>query len=112
MPESENEFLLFDACGRGFCASHGDLDSVRNSPRLLTTLFQKKFGRNIDHILLADKHHRERFEELGVGATIVGSLCGTDDYANDKRLYSTPEQLMLIVNSEDGVDATYHLKCG
>ena len=112
MPESENEFLLFDVCGCGFCASHGDLDSVRNSPRLLTTLFQKKFGRNIDHILLADKHHRERFEELGVGATIVGSLCGTDDYANDKRLYSTPEQLMLIVNPEDGVDATYHLKCG
>lgn len=112
MPESENEFIYFDACGLGFCATHGDLDSVRNSPRLLTTLFQKKYGKNVDCILLADKHHRESFEELGVFAAIVGSLCGTDDYANGKRLYSTPEQLLMIVNPADGIDATYHLKCG
>lgn len=111
MPESDNEFLFIDACGHDICASHGDLDTVKCSPRLLTTIFQKKYGKNIEYILLGDKHHRESFNELGVTATICGSLCGTDDYANDKRLYSQPEQLMLIVNPAYGVDAEYRLKC-
>ena len=44
MPESENEFLFIDACGHDICASHGDLDTVKTSPRLLTTVFQKKYG--------------------------------------------------------------------
>ena len=111
MPEPENEFLFIDACGHDICASHGDLDTARCSPRLLTTVFQKKYGKDIEYILLGDKHHRESFNELGVTATVCGSLCGTDDYANDKRLYSHPEQLLLIVDPESGVDAEYRLKC-
>ena len=111
MPESENEFMFIDACGHDICASHGDLDGVKTSPRLLTTVFQKKYGKDIEYILLGDKHHRESFNELGVTATICGSLCGADDYANDKRLYSHPEQLLLIVNPKYGVDAEYRLKC-
>ena len=107
----ENEFLLFDVCGHGFCASHGDLDHVRTSPRVFPTLFQKRYGAQIEYILLGDKHHEEEFGELGVTAKLCGSLCGTDDYANDKRLYSTPSQLLLIVNREDGVDAEYKLRC-
>lgn len=111
VPESPNEFILFSVCGHDFCASHGDIDSVKTSPRLLSTLFQKKFGKDIEYILLADKHHRESFDELGICAMISGSLCGTDDYANDRRLYSTPSQLLLIVNAENGVDAEYRIKC-
>lgn len=111
MPESENEFLFINACGHDICAAHGDLDSVRCAPRLLTTVFQKKYGKDIEYIVLGDKHHRESFNELGVTATICGSLCGTDDYANDKRLYSHPEQLLLIIDPICGVDAEYRLKC-
>ena len=111
MPESENEFLFINACGHDICASHGDLDTVKCSPRLLTTIFQKKYGKDIEYILLGDKHHRESFNELGVTATVCGSLCGTDDYANDKRLYSHPEQLLLIVDPVYGVDAEYRLRC-
>lgn len=111
MPESENEFLFVNACGHDICAAHGDLDTVKCSPRLLATIFQKKYGKDIEYILLGDKHHRESFNELGITATICGSLCGTDDYANDKRLYSHPEQLLLIVNPEYGVDAEYRLRC-
>lgn len=111
MPEFENEFLFVNACGHDICASHGDLDSVRCAPRLLPALFQKKYRKNIEYIVLGDKHHRESFNELGVTATICGSLCGTDDYANDKRLYSHPEQLLLIVDPLYGVDAEYRLRC-
>ena len=109
--DSVSEFLFINACGHEFCASHGDNDSVRNSPRLLTTLFQKQYGKDIEYILLGDKHHRESFDELGVCAMLCGSLCGTDDYANSKRLYSTPSQLLLIVNPKCGVDAEYRLSC-
>lgn len=110
-PEPNTEFLFIEAAGHEICASHGDLDSVKSSPRLLTTLFSKKYNRNIEYILLGDKHHRESFEELGVTSMICGSLCGTDDYANEKRLYSTPSQMLLIVNPDCGIDAEYRIEC-
>lgn len=109
--ESENEFIWFSVCGHWFCASHGDLDTVQSSPKILSTLFHKQYGIDLEYILLGDKHHRESFNELGITAMMCGSICGSDDYANDKRLYSTPSQLLLIVNSEDGVDAEYRLNC-
>ncbi len=109
--ESENEFVFVDAKGHCICATHGDLDSVSSSPRLLGTLFSKKYGVDIDYILLGDKHHHESFEEMGITAILCGSLCGTDEYANNKRLFSRPEQLLLIVNKENGVDAEYRLSC-
>lgn len=109
--ESDDEFLYIDVHDHGICASHGDLDSVKTAPRLFPALMRKKCGKEIECVVLADKHHREGIEELGVTSILCGSLCGTDDYANDKRLYSTPEQLLLIVNHDTGVDAEYHIKC-
>lgn len=110
-PESDTEFLLLNVCGYDICAAHGDLDSVKASPRMLSTLFHKKYGKDIEYILLGDKHHREDFEELGVTSMLCGALCGSDDYANDKRLFSTPSQMLLIFNPEDGLDAEYRIKC-
>lgn len=110
-PDTQTEFLFVNAAGHDICASHGDIDSVKSSPRMLTTLFGKQYGKNIEYILLGDKHHRESFEELGVTSMICGALCGADDYANDKRLYSTPSQLLLIFNPVEGLDAEYRLKC-
>lgn len=109
--DTGNEFLFINAAGHELCACHGDLDSVKSSPRLLTTLFYKRFGKDIEYILLGDKHHRESFEELGVTAVICGALCGSDDYANGKRLYSTPSQMLLIVSPRYGVDAEYRITC-
>lgn len=109
--DSGTEFLLLDVCGHHLCASHGDNDTVKTSSRLLPMLLNQKFGTNIEYVLLGDKHHRESFEELGVTSVLCGALCGTDDYANGKRLYSTPSQLLLIMNEADGVDAEYQIKC-
>lgn len=111
MPDPENEFIMLDVCGHGFCASHGDLDSVRVSPRVLSTLFHKKLGVDIEYILLGDKHHRESHSEMGITAMLCGSLCGTDDYANERRLFDDPSQMLLIVNADCGVDAEYRIKC-
>jgi len=104
------EFLYFDVCGYKVCATHGDLDSVRDAGRKLNTLFMKKYGSGIDYVLLADKHHIEEFEELGIDSMIAPSLCGVDEYANNKRLYSAPGQLMLVFNEREGKDATYQIR--
>lgn len=105
-----NEFILIDMCGHMVCATHGDIDNVFSSPKILYTLFSKKYGIDLDYIILGDKHHSESFEELGITSMICGALCGSDNYANDKRLFSTPSQLMLIFNN-DGLDAEYRLVC-
>lgn len=105
------EIIYMDVAGHGICAAHGDLDNVKTAPVMLHTLFNKRFGQDVEYVLLGDKHHRESFEELGVEAMLVGSMCGTDDYANGKRLFSTPSQLLLIVNAENGIDGEYRIKC-
>lgn len=110
-PDAGSEFLFVSPCGIDMCAAHGDLDSVRSSTQVLPTLFHKIYGKDIQFILLGDKHHRESMEELGITSVLVGSLCGSDEYANNKRLYSNPSQLLLIVNPGVGVDAEYRLKC-
>lgn len=110
-PEAEYyEFLYFNVCGYKICATHGDLDSVKSAGRTLNTLFVKKYGSEIDYVILADKHHKEEFEELGIESMIVRSLCGTDEYANGKRLYSTPGQLMMVFKPGIGADAYYQIK--
>lgn len=104
------EFLYFDVCGYKICAAHGDLDNVKNAGKTLNTLFMKRYGSGIDYAILGDKHHQEEFEELGIESMIVKSLCGTDDYANGRRLYSTPGQLLMIFTGECGRDASYQIK--
>lgn len=106
-----DEFIVTQVAGHDFCATHGDLDSVERSTKLLPQLLNKRYGVNIEYILLGDRHHRESIEELGVTTMLCGALCGTDDYANEKRLYATPSQLLLIVNKDVGVDAEYRIKC-
>lgn len=111
LEESENEFLFLNVCGYGFCGAHGDNDSIRTSTKILPTLFQKTYGVDVDYIILGDKHHREVYDDIGVEAMICGSLCGPDDHANNKRLYSKPGQSLFIVNEENGIDAEYYIKC-
>lgn len=104
------EFIFLNVCGYNIVATHGDLDYVKNSGRLLNTMFNKAYGDSIDYVLLADKHHIESFDELGIESIIVGSLCGTDEYANNKRLYSEPSQTLMMFNKEDGKYCQYNIK--
>lgn len=108
--DSDTEFLHFYVHGYAFCATHGDLDKPQKAGALFPALFQQRYGERVDYILLGHTHHRQESEELGVETMVCGSLCGSDDFANEHRLYSRPEQLLLIVDPDCGVDATYHLK--
>ena len=104
------EFIYFNVCGYDVVCTHGDLDRFRDIGVTINSLFSKKYGKTIDYTFSGDKHHLEAFEQFGIESTLVGSLCGTDEYANNKRLYSNPMQTLCIFTQEDGKLCTYNIK--
>lgn len=108
--ESEyKEFTRINVCGYKICCVHGNLDNFKNIGSTVNTIFSRKFGETIDYTISGDKHHLEEFEQFDIESILIRSLCGTDDYANGKRLYSKPGQTLMIFNLEDGREATYHI---
>lgn len=104
------EFIYFDVCGYNVVCTHGDLDKFNDLGVVVNSLFTKKYGKAIDYTFSGDKHHLEAFEQFGIESTLVGSLCGTDEYANNKRLYSNPMQTLCIFTPEDGKLCSYNIK--
>lgn len=104
------EFIYMQICGYNIVCTHGDLDQIKNFGLTVNTLFTKKYGKTIDYTFNGDKHHLEAFEQFGIESALVGSLCGTDEYANNKRLYSNPMQTLCIFNPEDGKLCSYNIK--
>ena len=108
--ESEyKEFTRINVCGYKICCVHGNLDNFKNIGSTVNTIFSRKFGETIDYTISGDKHHLEEFEQFDIESVLIRSLCGTDDYANEKRLYSKPGQTLMIFNLEDGRESTYHI---
>ena len=105
-----HEFICFDVCGYNVVCTHGDLDRFKDIGVTINSLFSKKYGKTIDYTFSGDKHHLEAFEQFGIESALVGSLCGTDEYANNKRLYSNPMQTLCIFTPDDGKLCTYNIK--
>lgn len=105
------EFIYLEVCGYNIVCTHGDLDSnLKNIGVTVNTLFSKKFGKTIDYTFNGDKHHLEAFEQFDIESILVGSLCGSDEYANNRRLYSNPMQTLCIFTPDDGKQCTYNIK--
>ena len=104
------EFLYLNVCGYNIVGAHGDLERFKQFGLTVNTLFTKKYGKTIDYTVSADKHHIEEFETMGIESVLVRSLCGTDEYANNHRLYSSPGQTLMIFTPEDGRECTYNIK--
>lgn len=104
------EFIYLNVCGYNIVGAHGDLEKFKQFGLTVNTLFTKKYGKTIDYTVSADKHHIEEFETIGIESTLVRSLCGTDEYANNHRLYSAPGQTLMIFTPEDGRECTYNIK--
>ena len=104
------EFIYFNVCGYNVVCTHGDLDQFKQLGLTINSLFSKKYGKTIDYTFSGDKHHLESFEQFGIESTLVGSLCGTDEFANNKRLYSKPMQTLCIFTPDDGKLCSYNIK--
>lgn len=103
------EFTKLNVLGYNICCIHGDLDSFKNLGVTVNTIFSRKFGETIDYTVSGDKHHLEEFEQFDIESILIRSLCGTDDYANNKRLYSKAGQTLMIFNDVYGRESTYHI---
>jgi hypothetical protein len=104
------EFIYMNVCGHNVVCTHGDLDRFKDLGIIVNSIFSKKYGKTIDYTFSADKHHLESFEQFGIESTLVGSLCGSDEYANNKRLYSNPMQTLCIFTPDDGKLCSYNIK--
>lgn len=104
------EFIYLNVCGYDIVGAHGDLEKFKQFGLTVNTLFTKKYGKTIDYTVSADKHHIEEFETMGIESVLVRSLCGTDEYANNHRLYSAPGQTLMIFTPDDGRECTYNIK--
>lgn len=108
--ESEyKEFTKLNIFGYNICCVHGDLDNFKDIGVTVNTLFSRLFGETIDYTISGDKHHLEEFERFGIESILVRSLCGADDYANEKRLYARPGQTLIVFNDVYGRECTYHI---
>lgn len=103
------EFTKLNVLGYNICCIHGDLENFKNIGVTVNTIFSKKFGETIDYTVSGDKHHLEEFEQFDIESILIRSLCGTDDFANNKRLYSKPGQTLMIFNNVYGRESTYHI---
>lgn len=104
------EFIYLDVLGHDIVATHGDLDNVKKSGMTINSVFNRMYNCAIEYLIVADKHHLESVEDTGVESILVGSLCGTDEYANNRRLYSTPSQTLMMFNETDGKYCQYNIK--
>lgn len=108
--ESEyKEFTRIDILGYHVCCVHGNWDKFRNLGTTVNTIFSRKFNETIDYTISGDKHHLEEFEQFDIESILIRSLCGTDDYANEHRLYSKAGQTLIVFNNQYGREATYHI---
>lgn len=103
------EFVYLNVLGHDIVAVHGDLERFDKLGTDMHTLFAKQYGIDVEYVFSGDKHHSESNDQFGIDNVMVSSLCGTDEYANNKRLYSKPGQTLCIFNKEDGKVCTYNI---
>lgn len=103
------EFIYCQICGHDIIGTHGDLDNFKKLGTDMHMLFSKQFGFDVEYVFSGDRHHSESNDSYGIENVLVSSLCGTDEYANNKRLYAKAGQTLCIFNKEDGKVCTYNI---
>lgn len=105
-----NAFEIIRVCvsGHEIGAVHGDLDTGKDSALVMSQLYNKNFGAQMEYFITGHIHNSFVHEQMGIEQIGVGCLCGTDEYAKNKRLFSKPSQTFLVFN-EDGLDSIHEI---
>jgi predicted phosphodiesterase len=103
-----HELLGFDVNGHAVCAVHGDLDGGKDSALPLALLYRRNFGKAPELLITGHFHHHMNIDQAGIECVQSGSLCGTDEYAKNKRLFARPSQTLLIFNNR-GIDSVHNI---
>lgn len=103
--EFGNDIATFNFNGYAIIATHGDKDKPNNAIQNLTLLTGIKY----DLCLLAHRHHFSADEHCGTVLVANGSVCGTDQFAQDLRLHSLPSQNFIIMSEDNPVECIYKI---
>jgi hypothetical protein len=85
--------------------SHGHLDTVNQ-------VFQNWVGGVGEHVdlMLLGHYHNEKLKSFQrTRVYINGSIVGPDQYANSKRLYSNPTQILLVFDNDNIINYSINL---
>lgn len=98
-----DDIITFESCGHPVCAVHGDKDKPNKVIDNLTMMTEEHF----DLICTAHLHHWNADEKNFTRRIGNGSLMGTDDFAQNLRLTSSPSQTLIIASPETVTKAIY-----
>ena len=108
LEDNAYEIIRIRPCGHETGAVHGDLDTGKDSILILSQLYQKNFGEPMEYLLTGHMHNSFIHEQLGIEQIGVGCLCGSDEYAKNKRLFGKPSQTFLVFTPE-GLDSVHEI---
>lgn len=97
-------FITKNILGWNILCTHGDLEKFNTYGLTMQAVFAKKYGFDIDYAIMGDKHHVESKDIAGIEQIICPAMCGVDDYADTRRLYSTAGQLVLLITPDGGAE--------
>ena len=107
-PCSHNELVSIEPCGVPCVLVHGDLDNDANAPTTAAMMYQRAYGKQLRYLFTGHLHHIHAKEQFDVEQIGCGSLCGVEDYAKGKRLFSKPSQCFCVF-TPDGLDSIHHI---
>lgn len=108
VPCTHNELVSVKPCGVPCAIVHGDLDNDVNAPLNASMMYMRAYGEQLRYLFTGHMHHIHSKEQFDVEQIGVGSLCGVEDYAKSKRLFSKPSQCFCVFTPE-GLDSIHHI---
>lgn len=90
--------------GNLYLGVHGDFDQSPTSIQTLQTFAEKP----VYAVLMGHMHHSKGDVVQGIRMVMAGSFLGMDDYCITRRLYSKPEQTVLVVD-DNGIRCRYDI---
>ena len=102
----EQGIAMFAVRGLNVAAIHGDLDKPENVVDNLVNLTGIKF----DLVLLGHRHSNGFWTRGRSNIIQSGCLSGVDSYAIQGRLNDYPQQAVVIIDKNEGLDCIYNIK--
>ena len=108
VPCTQNELVSVKPCGVPCAIVHGDLDNDASAPTTAAMMYMRAYGEQLRYLFTGHLHHIHAKEQFDVEQIGCGSLCGVEDYAKGKRLFSKPSQCFCVFTPE-GLDSVHHI---
>lgn len=105
---SPYELIQIKPCGVPVGVVHGDLDSNKEAMLTNALMYEKAYGEQMKYLFMGHLHHIHSVEQMDIEQIGCGSLCGTEDYAKDRRLFSKPSQGFFVFTPK-GLDSIHHI---